>query len=103
VVTIGAEVTVGHRAIVHGATIRDRCLIGMGAVVLDDCEIGEESLVAAGSVVLEGTIVPPRSFIAGVPGVVRGAIPPAVHARLRESARHYVDLAREHAVLHASR
>jgi carbonic anhydrase/acetyltransferase-like protein (isoleucine patch superfamily) len=59
--------------------------------------------VAAGSVVLEGTIVPPRSFVAGVPGVVRGAIPPALHARLRESARHYVELAREHAALHAAR
>ena len=101
--TVGSEVTAGHRAILHGATIRDRCLIGMGAIVLDDCEIGEESLVAAGSVVLEGTIVPPRSFVAGVPGVVRGAIPPAVHARLRESARHYVELAREHAALHAAR
>ena len=101
--TVGSEVTAGHRAILHGATIRDRCLIGMGAIVLDDCEIGEESLVAAGSVVLEGTIVPPRSFVAGVPGVIRGAIPPAVHARLRESARHYVELAREHAALHAAR
>ena len=101
--TVGSEVTAGHRAILHGATIRDRCLIGMGAIVLDDCEIGEESLVAAGCVVLEGTIVPPRSFVAGVPGVVRGAIPPAIHARLRESARHYVELAREHAALHAAR
>ena len=103
VLTVGDEVTAGHRAILHGATIRDRCLIGMGAIVLDNCEIGEESLVAAGSVVLEGTIVPPRSFVAGVPGVVRGAIPPALHARLRESARHYVELAREHAALHAAR
>jgi len=101
--TVGVEVTAGHRAILHGARIGDRCLIGMGAIVLDDCEIGEESLVAAGCVVLEGTIVPPRSFVAGVPGVVRGAIPPAIHARLRESARHYVELAREHAALHAPR
>ena len=73
------------------------------AVVVGDVILGEESLVAAGCVVLEGTIVPPRSFVAGVPGVIRGAIPPAIHARLRESARHYVELAREHAALHAAR
>lgn len=101
--SVGSEVTAGHRAILHGATIRDRCLIGMGAIVLDDCDIGEESLVGAGSVILEGTVVPPRSFIAGVPAVVRGAIPPEIHARLRDSAERYVRLARNHAALHAPR
>jgi len=101
--TVGAEVTAGHRAILHGALIHDRCLIGMGAVLLDDCEIGEESLVAAGSVVREGTIAPPRSFLAGVPATIRGPIPPEVHARLRESAEGYVRLAREYAALHAAR
>ena len=101
--TVGNEVTAGHRAILHGATIHDRCLIGMGAILLDDCEIGEETLVAAGSVVLEGTVVPARSFVAGIPGVVRGPIPPAVHARLRESADGYVRLAREYAALHGPR
>jgi carbonic anhydrase/acetyltransferase-like protein (isoleucine patch superfamily) len=97
---IGDEVTAGHRAILHGATIHDRCLIGMGAIVLDDSEIGEESLIAAGSVVLERTIVPPRSFVAGIPASVRGPIPPDYLARLRESADHYVLLAREHARIH---
>ncbi|HYJ33983.1 MAG TPA: gamma carbonic anhydrase family protein [Candidatus Binatia bacterium] len=95
--TIGDEVTVGHRVILHGAVVRDRCLIGMGSVLLDDCEIGEESLVAAGAVVLEGMRVPPRSFVAGMPARVRGAIPPEILARLRESADVYVELAREHA------
>jgi carbonic anhydrase/acetyltransferase-like protein (isoleucine patch superfamily) len=95
--TIGAEVTVGHRAILHGATVEDRCLIGMGSVLLDGCVIGEESLVAAGSVVLEGTRVPPRSFVAGVPARIKGPIPEAARARLRESADGYVRLAREHA------
>jgi len=94
---VGAEVTVGHRAILHGATVEDRCLIGMGSVLLDGCVIGEESLVAAGSIVLEGTRVPPRSFVAGVPARIKGPIPDAVHARLRESAEGYVRLAREHA------
>lgn len=97
--TVGNEVTVGHRAILHGATIRDRCLIGMGAILLDGCDIGEESLVGAGSVVREGTIVPPRSFAAGVPAVVKGPIPAAALARLKASADAYVALAREHAAL----
>src|SRR3989441_2088583 len=77
--TVGAEVTVGHRAILHGATIEDRCLIGMGSVLLDGCVIGEESLVGAGSIVLEDTRVPARSFIAGVPAKVRGPIPAPLH------------------------
>jgi carbonic anhydrase/acetyltransferase-like protein (isoleucine patch superfamily) len=96
-ILVGDEVTVGHRVILHGATVEDRCLVGMGSVLLDGCVIGEESLVAAGSVVLEGTRVPPRSFIAGVPARIKGPIPEAVHARLRESADGYVRLAREHA------
>lgn len=96
---IGDEVTVGHRVILHGATVLDRCLIGMGSILLDDCRIGQESLVAAGSVVLEGMQVPPRSFVAGVPAVIKGPIPPEVHARLRASADAYVSLAREHADL----
>lgn len=95
--TVGDEVTVGHRAILHGATIGDRCLVGMGAILLDGCEIGEESLVGAGSVVREGTVIPPRSFAAGIPAVVKGPIPPALHARLRASAEGYVALARAHA------
>jgi carbonic anhydrase/acetyltransferase-like protein (isoleucine patch superfamily) len=101
--TIGDEVTVGHRAILHGATIHDRCLIGMGAILLDGCDIGDESLIGAGSVVREGTVVPPRSFAAGVPAVVKGPIPPDLHARLRASAAGYVALAREYAALHAAR
>jgi len=96
-VEVGAEVTVGHRVILHGARVEDRCLIGMGSVLLDGCVIGEESLVGAGSVVLEGTRVPPRSFLAGVPARIKGPIPEDVHARLRESAEGYVRLAREHA------
>ena len=98
-VEVGEEVTVGHRVIVHGARVEDRCLVGMGSVLLDGCVIGEESLVGAGSVVLEGTRVPPRSFIAGVPAKIKGPIPADVLARLRDSAAGYVRLAREHASL----
>ncbi|MBI4364561.1 MAG: gamma carbonic anhydrase family protein, partial [Candidatus Latescibacteria bacterium] len=77
---VGAAVTVGHRVILHGATVEDRCLIGMGSILLDGCVIGEESLVAAGSVVLEGMRVPPRSFVAGVPARIKGPIPEAQRA-----------------------
>ncbi len=68
---VGKYVSIGHAAVVHGATVEDRCLIGMGAVVLNGAVIGEGSLVAAGSVVLEGTQIPPGSLVAGIPGKVR--------------------------------
>ncbi len=68
---VGAGVSVGHGAVVHGCTIEDGCLIGMNATVLTGAVVGRDSLVAAGSVVLEGTVVPPRSLVAGVPGKVR--------------------------------
>ena len=68
---IGAGVSVGHAAVVHGCTVEDNCLIGMNATVLNGAVIGTGSLVAAGAVVLEGMVVPPRSLVAGVPAKVR--------------------------------
>ncbi len=65
--TIGDNVSIGHRAIVHGCTIEDRVLIGMGAIVMDNCQIGSNSIIAAGAVVLENTKVEPNSIYAGVP------------------------------------
>ena len=67
---IGSEVTIGHRAIIHGASIGNRCLIGMGSIILDEAKIGEESIVGAGTVVTEGKTFPPRSLILGTPGKV---------------------------------
>lgn len=64
---IGNNVSIGHRAIVHGCTIKDNVLIGMGAIVMDHCVIHENSLIAAGAVVLENTIVEPGSIYAGIP------------------------------------
>lgn len=66
--TIGNDVSIGHNAIVHGCTIHDKVLIGMGAIVMDQAVIGEGSVIAAGAVVLQNTIVEPGSLIAGVPG-----------------------------------
>jgi carbonic anhydrase/acetyltransferase-like protein (isoleucine patch superfamily) len=68
---IGAGVSIGHGAIVHGATIEDACLIGMNATILNGAIIGTGSLIAAGTVILEGTAIPPHSLVAGVPGKIR--------------------------------
>ncbi|MFN8322313.1 MAG: gamma carbonic anhydrase family protein [Chitinophagales bacterium] len=66
-VNIGNNVSIGHRAIVHGCTIHDNVLIGMGAIVMDQAVIGEGSIIAAGAIVLENTIVEPGSIYAGIP------------------------------------
>jgi carbonic anhydrase/acetyltransferase-like protein (isoleucine patch superfamily) len=95
--TIGAGVSVGHRAVVHGCTVEDDCLIGMGAVVLNGAVIGAGSLVAAGAVVPEGAVIPPRSLVAGVPAKVRRELTEDDIVRLRANADGYVDKARAHA------
>lgn len=69
--TVGDGVSVGHRAVLHGCTVGDHVLVGMGAIVLNGAHIGEGSLLAAGTVVLEATTIPAGSLVAGVPGRVR--------------------------------
>lgn len=69
--TIGDEVTIGHGAVVHGCTIRDRVLVGMGAIILNGVVVGSDSIVAAGTLLPEGMEVPPRSLVMGSPGKVR--------------------------------
>jgi len=87
---IGEEVTVGHRCVLHGARIEDRCLIWMGAVLLGGSRIGAESLIAAGAVVKEGFVVPPRSLVAGVPGKILRQLTDAEVEMIRKSADGYV-------------
>ena len=70
-VVLGEGVSVGHGAVVHGATIGDHVLVGMSATVMNGAVIGDESLIAAGALVTEGMVVPPRSLVAGVPAKVR--------------------------------
>lgn len=70
-IKIGNGVTIGHRCILHGCTIEDNCLIGMGAIVMNQAVIGKGSVVAAGAIVLEKTIVPPYSLVAGCPGKIK--------------------------------
>ena len=86
---IGERVGIGHRAIVHGCTIGDGALIGMGAIVLSGCEIGEGSLVAAGAVVTEGKEVPPNSLVVGVPGKVVREVDDALRERMELTVSHY--------------
>jgi carbonic anhydrase/acetyltransferase-like protein (isoleucine patch superfamily) len=94
---IGEEVTVGHNAIVHGATVHDGALIGMGSILLDNAVIGAESLVAAGTVVPPRMVVPAHSLVRGQPGRVVREL--NEHQRLegRRGALHYLELAAEHA------
>jgi carbonic anhydrase/acetyltransferase-like protein (isoleucine patch superfamily) len=98
---IGAEVSVGHAAVVHGCMVDDYCLIGMNATVLNGAVIGTGSLVAAGSVVLEGTRIPPRSLVAGVPGKVRRELTEEEFAKVVRNAEHYRQLAAQHRTAHA--
>lgn len=91
---IGAGVTIGHRAIIHGATVGDNTTIGMGATVLNDAVIGENSIVGAAALVTEGTIVPPGSLVLGVPGKVKRALTTEEIERNRLSAEHYVNNAK---------
>lgn len=95
--TIGSRVGVGHRAILHGCTVEDECLIGMGAIVLNGARIGTGSVVAAGAVVREGMQVPPRSLVMGVPGKVVREVDVALAERIDRTWRHYVEAARRHA------
>ncbi|MEW6682731.1 MAG: gamma carbonic anhydrase family protein [Nitrospirota bacterium] len=87
---VGDEVTIGHAAILHGCTVKNRCLIGMGAIIMDGAVIGEESIVGAGALVTEGTVIPPRSLAVGAPAAVRRALRAEEIAFLAESAANYV-------------
>jgi carbonic anhydrase/acetyltransferase-like protein (isoleucine patch superfamily) len=88
--TIGDEVTVGHSAVLHGCTIEDRVLIGMGAMLLNGAHVGAESIVAAGTLVTEGSVIPPRSLVMGRPGTVTRALTDDEVAGIRRYADSYV-------------
>jgi carbonic anhydrase/acetyltransferase-like protein (isoleucine patch superfamily) len=93
---VGDRVTVGHGAILHGATVDSDCLIGMRAVVLNGVHIGRNSLVAAGTVLREGTDVPPRSLVAGIPGAVKRELREDEIEAIASGWKGYVERARRH-------
>jgi carbonic anhydrase/acetyltransferase-like protein (isoleucine patch superfamily) len=88
-VVVGEGVSIGHSAVVHGATIEDHVLVGMHATVMNGAVIGTETLVAAGALITEGMVVPPRSLVAGVPAKVRRELTEAEVAKLHTNAEIY--------------
>jgi len=87
------DVTVGHRAIIHGATVRRGSLIGMGAIIMDGAEVGAEAMVGAGALLTPGTIIPPAMLALGSPAKAVRALTEAERTMLRISAAHYFDIA----------
>ena len=89
--TLGDDVTIGHAAVLHGCAVADRCLVNMGAIVLNGAQIGADSIAAASALLVEGAVVPPRSLVMGSPGRVRRSLTDDEVASIRRYADHYVD------------
>lgn len=88
---IGNNVSIGHNAIVHGCTLHDNVLVGMGSIVMDHCEIGSNSIIAAGAVVTQNTIVPPGSIYAGVPArKIKEIDPDLQQNEIQRIAKNYI-------------
>jgi carbonic anhydrase/acetyltransferase-like protein (isoleucine patch superfamily) len=91
--TLGDDVTVGHRAVLHGCTVNDRCLVGIGAIVLDGAVVGPDAMVGAGALVPPGMVVPSGKLVLGAPAKVKRDLTPEELASLRASAARYVGYA----------
>ena len=88
--TIGDDVTIGHGAVVHGCTLANRILVGMGAILLNGADVGDDCIVAAGTLLTEGAKIPPRSLVMGSPGKVKRALSDAEVASILEYSERYV-------------
>lgn len=93
---IGNKVTIGHNVVLHGCTIHDRVLVGMGAIIMDGAVVGEDSVVGAGALIVEDTIVPPKSLILGSPAKVKRLVTDKELAWIKESAENYVRYAKQY-------
>jgi carbonic anhydrase/acetyltransferase-like protein (isoleucine patch superfamily) len=93
---IGDDVTIGHHVVLHGCTVKDRVLIGMGAIIMDGAVIGEDSVVGAGALITERTIVPPKSLVLGSPAKVKRPVTAEELTWIRESAQNYIRYARQY-------
>jgi len=93
---VGNDVGVGHRVILHGCTIEDFCLIGMGSVLLNHVRVGTGSVIGAGAVVTEGFQIPPGSLVMGVPAKVVRSVDKILRGRIQSTVDHYVKLAERH-------
>ena len=96
-VNIGDYVSIGHGAIVHGCTIKDRVLVGMGSIILNGAEIGEDTIIGAGAVVPENKIIPPGSVVMGIPGKVVKEISEDQKAHILKNSKVYIELAGRYA------
>jgi len=96
-VTVGTGVSVGHNAVLHGCTIDDNVLVGMGATVLNGAHVGAGSLIGANALVPEGAQIPPGSLVVGLPAKVRRELTDAELQHIRANADAYVELTRQHA------
>lgn len=94
--SVGARVGVGHRVILHGCTVEDECLVGMGSVLLNGARVGRGSVIAAGAVIPEGMSIPPGSLVMGVPGRIVRPVDEGLAARIVGTWKHYVEQARAH-------
>ena len=92
--TVGKDVTIGHMAMLHGCTVGDNSLIGIGAVILNNAKIGKNCIVGAKALITEGTEIPDNSLVVGAPGKVIRTVSDAVVADLLHSAKHYVERSR---------
>lgn len=97
--TIGRRVTIGHAAVVHGATVGDHCLVGIGARALNGSVLGEGAWLAAGAVLPEGRSIPPWTIAAGIPAKPLRALTEEERRRASEGVDHYVELGRAYARL----
>jgi carbonic anhydrase/acetyltransferase-like protein (isoleucine patch superfamily) len=93
-VNVGVGVSVGHRAVLHGCTVEDDVLVGMGAIVMNGAHIGRHSIIGAGALVPEGTLIPPGSVVVGMPGRVTGTTTAAHVEVITRNALDYVEAAR---------
>ena len=89
-VEIGDYVTVGHNSVIHGCTIENDVLIGMGATILNGAHIGKGSIIGAGALVRENTVIPPYSLVVGVPGKIKGTVTNEQQEHIRHNAMEYV-------------
>jgi carbonic anhydrase/acetyltransferase-like protein (isoleucine patch superfamily) len=93
---VGDDVTVGHRAIIHGAKIGNRCLIGMGAVIMNGAVIGDDSIIGAGALVTENQNIPPKSLVIGFPAKPKRELTEEEIKLILRSSKHYVEYAKEY-------
>lgn len=100
--TIGSGVSVGHNAVLHGCTVADNVLVGMGAIIMNGAHVGEDSLVAAGALIPEKMIVPARSLVAGVPAKIRRTLTDPEVDTIRANAENYRAARVRHAAAHTA-